>query len=269
MSQQKGQEQQATQRGYGNIYTPHAGSMIIQVQREAGLANRTIILGNQQVRLLRLFTSRAGIVIALAALGSWVFFAVQAARVPLLTRRISTMERDALRLDTLTTTLAQLQARYEQVSSMLGAPPMAARTSDGRMAADTATPTIPAQWPLADSRFVTRGAGGATPYSGPHPGVDLAVAIGSEVRAAGGGVVVEVGADAEYGNFLRLSHADGYETLYGHLSRVLVDKGARVPQGSLVALSGNTGRSTAPHLHFEVRHDGKAVDPLQLFKKGS
>jgi murein DD-endopeptidase MepM/ murein hydrolase activator NlpD len=269
MSKQKGQEQQSGQRGYGNIYTPHAGSMIIQVQREAGLANRTIILSNQQVRLLRLFTSRAGLAIGAMVVASWVFFAVQAARVPLLTRRITTMERDALRLDTLTTTLGQLQARYEQVSSMLGAPPMAAHTTDGRMAADTATPTVPAQWPLADSRFVTRGAGGATPYNGPHPGVDIAVPIGTEVRAAGGGVVVEVGADAEYGNFLRITHAGGYETLYGHLSRVLVDKGARVPQGSLVALTGNTGRSTAPHLHFEVRHDGQAVDPLQLFKKGS
>ena len=269
MSQQKDQGKQHTHRGYGNIYTPHAGSMIIQVQREAGLANRTIILSNQQVRLLRVFTSRAGLLIGALLLASWVFFGIQAARVPLLTHRISTMERDALRLDTLQSTLGQLQARYEQVSSMLGAPPMTARTTDGRAAADTATPTVPSQWPLADARFVTRGAGGATAYNGPHPGVDIAVPIGTEVRAAGGGVVVEVGANDEYGNFVRISHAGNYETLYGHLSRVLVDKGAHVPQGEVVALTGNTGRSTAPHLHFEVRHDGKPVDPLQLFKKGS
>jgi len=77
-----------------------------------------------------------------------------------------------------------------------------------------------------------------------------------------------VGENEEYGKFLRLAHADGYETLYAHASRVLVTRGQSVAAGSAIALSGNTGRSTAPHLHFEVRRAGAAVDPMQLIKQG-
>jgi murein DD-endopeptidase MepM/ murein hydrolase activator NlpD len=115
---------------------------------------------------------------------------------------------------------------------------------------------------------VTRGAGGATDYSGPHPGVDIAVPTGTEVRAAAAGSVVEVGSDPEYGTFIRLAHAGGYQTTYGHASRLLVAQGDRVAAGQAIALSGNTGRSTAPHLHFEVTQGGKPLDPLPLIRKG-
>ena len=80
-----------TPTGYGNIYTPHAGSMIIQVQRESGLANRTIVLSPRQVKLMRWLFSRRGAVAATLMLLSWLFFAVQAARVPFLTTRIDAM----------------------------------------------------------------------------------------------------------------------------------------------------------------------------------
>ena len=78
----KGPRQPA--KGYGNIYTPHAGSMIINVQRESGLQNRTLVLTPRQVKLLRLLTSRYGLVIVGVVELSWAFFAVQDARVPLL-----------------------------------------------------------------------------------------------------------------------------------------------------------------------------------------
>ena len=64
-----------------------------------------------------------------------------------------------------------------------------------------------------------------------------------------------------------MSHPEGYETLYGHLSQPLVKQGDKVALGAVIALSGNTGRSTAPHLHFEVRKDGQAVDPMQLIQE--
>jgi murein DD-endopeptidase MepM/ murein hydrolase activator NlpD len=129
-------------------------------------------------------------------------------------------------------------------------------------------PTVPSRWPLAIPGYVTRGTLGEGPYSEPHPGVDVAVPEGTEIRAAGAGSIVEVGESAEYGKFLRLAHADGYETVYAHASRVLVAKGQTVAAGTAIALSGNTGRSTAPHLHFEVRRAGAAVDPMQLIKQG-
>lgn len=97
-----------------------------------------------------------------------------------------------------------------------------------------------------------------------HEGVDLAVPIGTPVYAASDGTIEKVGPYAGYGNYVRVDHADGLATAYGHLSRFApgIRPGVHVAQGQLIAFSGNTGRSTGPHLHFEVLHDGKPVDPL-------
>lgn len=250
-------------RGYGNIYTPHAGSMIIQVQREGGLANRTIVLGTRQVKLLRFFMSRVGRLV-LGLLGaSWAFFAIQSVRVPALKSEIRRLQADGFRLDTLTTTLTQLQRQYDQVQQMLGA------TQVGGVSKDSIALTAPTLWPLPIPGYVTRGMAGPSTYADAHPGLDVAAPIGTAIRAAGGGVVVEVKEDAEYGLSIRLAHLDGYESLYAHASKILVEEGDRIPQGKLIALSGNSGRSTAPHLHFEVRRAGKVLDPLQLITKES
>lgn len=111
---------QKAARGYGNIYTPNAGAMIIHVQRESGLANRTIVLSPRKVRWLRRSAVAAGIAFSIIA-ASWVFLAAQAARVPLLTHRLERLQHDALRIDTLQAALTELEGRYEQVQKMLGA----------------------------------------------------------------------------------------------------------------------------------------------------
>ncbi len=311
--------QKKEQQGYGNIYTPHAGSMIIQVQREGGLANRTIVLSPRRVRLLRFVMSRTGIVIGIVLGAMFLFFAVQAARVPVLTSRLANFERDAQRLDTLEQTLAHLTKRYEQVQTMLGAKPTR-RDSMQTVRADSApatrqipkataarqnvpieairgtlpTPapatippaatrpaamlpasppppiaTIPSRFPIDAKYFVTRGVGSGAEYGATHPGVDVAVASGTEVRAAGGGSVVEVSETTEYGKMVRVAHPGGYETLYGHLSEARVRQGDRVALGTTLGLSGNTGRSTAPHLHFELRKGGAAVDPMTLIQQSA
>lgn len=109
-------------RAHGNIYTPHAGQMIIQVARESGLQHRTFVLSQAQVRILRfLFRSRASRIGAIAGAVLLALVVSQAARVPMLTYRISHMEHDAARLDTLERSLAELQKRYDQVQRMLGA----------------------------------------------------------------------------------------------------------------------------------------------------
>jgi murein DD-endopeptidase MepM/ murein hydrolase activator NlpD len=97
-----------------------------------------------------------------------------------------------------------------------------------------------------------------------HEGVDLAVPIGTPVHAASDGTIEKVGPYAGYGNYVRIEHGDGLATAYGHLSRFApgIKPGVHVAQGQLVAFSGNTGRSTGPHLHFEVLTDGRPVDPL-------
>jgi murein DD-endopeptidase MepM/ murein hydrolase activator NlpD len=262
----------ARSQGYGNIYTPHAGSMIIQVQRESGLANRTIIFTQRQVRLLRIGLYVGGALLAIGTV-SWVYLAAQAARVPFLTSHVATLTKEVQQLDTLQARLTEMERRFNQVQTMMGATgpvtirePVVAPTPPP-VKVDTATPTLPSLWPLEVDGYVTRGSADSSDYSGPHPGLDVAVPVGTPIRAAGGGTVVEVGDDAKYGKFVRVEHRDGYETLYAHASQILVKRGERIPSGHAIALSGNTGQSTAPHLHFEVRQGGAAVDPMLLITK--
>ena len=95
-----------------------------------------------------------------------------------------------------------------------------------------------------------------------HAGVDFGAPSGSPIRAAADGVVVWAGYKGGFGNTIIIDHGGGIMTLYGHSSRLFVGTGARVKRGDRVAAVGNTGLSTAPHLHFEVRVNGKPVDPL-------
>jgi len=96
-----------------------------------------------------------------------------------------------------------------------------------------------------------------------HQGVDWAVAKGTTVMASSGGVVTKAGWAKGYGYVVYIKHPDGKETRYGHLSKVLVSVGQNVKQGEKIALSGNSGVSTGPHLHFEIRVNGTAVNPLK------
>jgi hypothetical protein len=115
--------------GHGDVFAPNLGAMIVHVQRETGLAHRTLVLKPWQVRLVRAALNRWTRTLAAVVIISWGYLAVQASRVPLLTGRIARMEADAVRLDTLQQTLNALQARYEQVQSMLsqGTAPAPAR----------------------------------------------------------------------------------------------------------------------------------------------
>ena len=102
---------------------------------------------------------------------------------------------------------------------------------------------------------------GASTY---HKGIDWATPVGTAVVASSGGVVQRAGWGSGYGYVVYISHADGKETRYGHLSKILVKPGDRVSQGQKIALSGNTGRSTGPHIHFEILVNGTAVNPLSI-----
>lgn len=96
-----------------------------------------------------------------------------------------------------------------------------------------------------------------------HYGIDLANRIGTPVRATMAGTVVVIGNHPQgYGNFIVLRHARGYQSLYGHLSAILVHKGQRVVQGQKIGLMGTTGRSTGPHLHFSIYKNHRPVNPL-------
>lgn len=97
-----------------------------------------------------------------------------------------------------------------------------------------------------------------------HAGLDLKVAYGQEVRAASGGVVKFAGEQSGYGTTVVVDHGDGLETRYAHLSSADVKAGAQVEAGQTIARSGNSGRSTGAHLHFEVRQNGQPIDPERV-----
>lgn len=123
---------------------------------------------------------------------------------------------------------------------------------------------VPAGRPITkgwlSSRFGTRN----DPFTGKptfHKGVDLAGKDGSDIVSVGAGVVTWAGKRYGYGNLVEINHGNGYVTRYGHCKDVLVKVGETVKKGQLVALMGSTGRSTGPHVHFEVWVNGRTVDP--------
>jgi murein DD-endopeptidase MepM/ murein hydrolase activator NlpD len=94
-----------------------------------------------------------------------------------------------------------------------------------------------------------------------HTGIDIGARSGTPVRAPTGGIVALSGWQNGYGRTIVLEHGHGVQSLYGHLSKLLVKKGQRVEQGAIIGFTGNSGHSSGPHLHYEVRVDGRPVDP--------
>jgi len=103
----------------------------------------------------------------------------------------------------------------------------------------------------------------------PHEGIDIAVEEGTPVRATAPGRVVFAGPRGTYGLAVIVDHGGGVRTLYAHCSKLLVSEGSSVDTGAVIALSGNTGRSTGPHLHLEVLKNGVPLDPLIYLEKES
>lgn len=129
-----------------------------------------------------------------------------------------------------------------------------------RIAADK----LPLAMPVKSAFRYTSGFGPR--WGRQHAGIDMAAPTGTPIYASGEGVVTFAGWQRGYGNVIKLQHALGIETLYPHLSRIGVKTGQKVSRGARIGDMGNTGRSTGPHLHYEVRVNGKAVNPLSFIK---
>ncbi|MEO8090217.1 MAG: M23 family metallopeptidase [Gemmatimonadales bacterium] len=206
-----------------------------------------------------------------------------ASRVPGMERELTRLRAENARVRDLSAALDSAESRYAQVRQMMGgeivrdpltiksslpvAPPIRARLAS---VAGAPTPGlgIPQYWPLDETGYITRGQIKAGGRDEAHPGIDIAVSVGSLVRASGGAVVQQAGEDPEYGHYVLLDHSDEYQTMYGHLSRILVTAHAAVAPGEVIGLTGNSGRSTAPHLHFEIRQRGLSLDPQTMVKEG-
>src|SRR5205823_1951872 len=175
-----------------------------------------------------------------------------AVRAQLLDRRVARLEEENGRVQQLAAALNRAEANYQELRQLLGvkAPPekvvarpdlpraltVRARAPGAppRFASDSATPL---HWPLADGGFLTRGQVGPGDPAESHPGIDIAVPTGTAVRAAAAGVVAQAGTDPAYGLFVLLRHTAGYETMYGHASRLVVREGDSVVAGQVIALS--------------------------------
>ncbi len=111
-------------------------------------------------------------------------------------------------------------------------------------------------YPLARAGALSQG------FHAGHPGIDIATPTGTPVRAASNGVVSFAGWYYGYGNYVCVTRDAGFRTCYGHLSYIYVHRGYKVNGGQTLGMSGSTGNSTGPHLHFEVYRYGRAVNPL-------
>jgi murein DD-endopeptidase MepM/ murein hydrolase activator NlpD len=209
---------------------------------------------------------------------------VAAGRRSVLVSRENRQLKNALaEVDSLRAELSAVEALGLQLKSMLGVPlspadsavvaslSPGAKSSSIRGAEETGgvgpeeqrlmLDAMPSMWPVngyVTREFFVTGGEKSPQY---HPGMDIAARRNTPVRAAADGVVEVSGFDDTYGWVLEIDHGYGIRSVYGHNSRNLVNVGDRVTRGKTIAFVGSTGKSTAPHLHFEVRENGVPVDP--------
>jgi len=256
----------------------------IVVHHDGALEDRVYKIPENVLKMAKI---SAVVVIVLVLLGAALYapVALTAARVPGINREIGRLREDNQRVVELERILGELEVRYDQVRNALGADVVAdlGQPIDDRLTANgvfaihpdsnsmyETGSTEPRHWPIDSTRFsavVTRGQVEAGPEV--HRGIDIAVTEGTPIRAAGGGMVAGAAFDAEYGFYVLLQHPSGLQTMYGHASRLLVEPGQHIEPGQIIALAGSTGRSTAPHLHFELRREGELIDPFQLINPES
>ncbi|HEX8216816.1 MAG TPA: M23 family metallopeptidase [Allosphingosinicella sp.] len=130
---------------------------------------------------------------------------------------------------------------------------------------------IPAGRPVSSASFTSGYGTRSDPFRGSaamHAGVDLAGPLGTPIYATADGIVGRSSYEGAYGNLVEINHGQGLQTRYGHLSRLIARPGQRVRRGELIGLMGSTGRSTGSHLHYEVRIDGRAVNPIPFIQGG-
>lgn len=193
----------------------------------------------------------------------------QARSVPELQARLVAANAQLVRVQELNLEIEEMRGLQERLLTMLGVSQLAPEQADslraatGRLgeAAGVIMTPPPDVWPLVGPVTGEFSDGDLVNGKPPHYGIDLVAPVDTPIRAAGRGVVQNVGWDDDLGNYVEIRHGFGYVTIYGHCSRLLVQAGDRVDAGQEVATLGGTGRVTAPHLHFEIWRDGEAVDP--------
>ena len=234
--------------------------------------SRTYEVSYRRLRMLRGLALGLGVAVTFLIV-TWAYMASRVAHMVELEAEVALMRSDQERIPGLLRQLNTVERQYSDILGLfapdgtgapselwLPPPGSLSRSSGG----DEGRDGQPDSWPLTESGFVTQriDEGG-----GVHPGLDIATPTGSYIRAAGAGRVSEVGEGPTYGKYVRIDHDNGYETLYAHASDTSVELGEEVRKNEVIALSGSTGESTAPHLHFEILLEGVTIDPLELVRQ--
>jgi len=256
-----------------------------RVKRRSGLTVVLLPDGGEESRSIRLSAPALRVVLGMSLLlalsglamaASWWHFAAQAGKSLELQAAVDSLERERTQISVLAEELARVEVEYERLRALFG-PTLSPVASDiwlppsgvswrgmaGRRPA--ADDFLPRSWPLTEPGFVTQAL--VEGEAGDHPGLDIAIPTSSYIRASGAGRVLRTGEDPLYGLFVVLDHGEGYQTVYAHASLILVERGQDVRRNEVIALSGSSGRSTAPHLHFEILLDGIPVDPLSMVRQ--
>ena len=241
----------------------------------ASSESRTYEISYRRLRVLRGLGLGFGVAVTFLIV-TWAYMASRVARMAELEAEVALMRVDQERIPGLLRQLNEVERQYSAIRGLfapdgsgapselwLPPPGSLSRSSGG----DEGRDGHPDSWPLADQRgFVTQGL--FEDVGQEHTGLDIAIGTGSYIRAAGAGRVIEVGEDhPTFGKYVRIDHGNGYVTLYGHASATSVEFGEEVRKNEVIALSGSTGLSTAPHLHFEILFEGETVDPLELVER--
>jgi murein DD-endopeptidase MepM/ murein hydrolase activator NlpD len=189
----------------------------------------------------------------------------RAGQYELMRQRHQMMEAEFTKLEQVKSELASLRAEEAKVRQMLGVPRQPDTLSVFEVSSLAVVRETPRPQPESNDRLVpslmpTRG-WVSSGLSRQHNGVDIAARQGRPVMAAADGVVDFVGWDNYFGNKLVLRHGDKYTTVYGHCDKILVQQMQPVRRGQVIALVGSSGKSTGPHLHYEIHVDGKVADP--------
>lgn len=243
---------------------------------------RTVRRLRVSYRWLKVWTGfgSALLILLVLAIASYGRLASRAARATLLERENARLEAENEKVDEIAENLRRTEQAYTQIRDMAGLPPAEseAGVAGGRsgsaaseeeangevpfQAASGAPDSLPSGWPLALKGFQTAAYSGADG----HPGIDVAVPVHTPVLATARGTVAAADSDPVYGHYVVLAHGGGLETMYGHNALLLVEVGETVERGQPIAYSGNSGRSTAPHLHYEIRRAGRAIDPAPYLR---
>jgi murein DD-endopeptidase MepM/ murein hydrolase activator NlpD len=239
----------------------------------ASSESRTYEISYARLRMLRGLGIGLGVAVTFLIV-TWAYMATRVGRMVDLEAEVALMRIDQERIPGLLLQLNAVERQYSAIRDLFSPdgsgtpselwlpPPGSLSRSSG---ADDGLDDQPTSWPLTESGFPTQGL--FEDFRGEHTGLDIAIGTGSYIRASGAGRVTEVGEDPTYGKYVRIDHENGYETLYAHASETSVELGEEVRKNEVIGLTGSTGQSTGPHLHFEILFEGETVDPFELVEQ--